>query len=41
GSLVNSNLVANVRVQSRGRGAQDDAQTVGWLTRFFFSFSPF
>jgi flagellar L-ring protein precursor FlgH len=41
GSIVNSNQVANVRVQSRGRGAQDEAQTVGWLTRFFSSFSPF
>ena len=40
GSIVNSNQVANVRVESKGRGAQNEAQTVGWLTRFFFSFWP-
>lgn len=40
GSIVSSNQVANVRVESRGRGAQAEAQTVGWLTRFFFSFFP-
>lgn len=41
GSVVNSSQVANVRVESRGRGAQYEAQTVGWLSRFFFSFMPF
>ena len=41
GSLVSSNQVANVRVESRGRGAQGEAQTVGWLSRFFLSFQPF
>lgn len=41
GSLINSNQVANVRVESKGRGAQYEAQTVGWLSRFFFSFLPF
>lgn len=41
GSLVNSSQVANVRVESKGRGAQNEAQTVGWLTRFFFSVWPF
>lgn len=41
GSVVNSTQVANVRVESRGRGAQGEAQTVGWLSRFFLSFSPF
>jgi len=41
GNLINSTQVANVRVESRGRGAQAEAQTVGWLTRFFFSFLPF
>ena len=41
GNLVNSTQVANVRVESRGRGAQYEAQTVGWLSRFFFSFLPF
>ncbi len=41
GSVVNSNQVANVRVESKGRGPQHEAQTVGWLTRFFFNISPF
>ncbi len=41
GSIVSSTQVANVRVESRGRGAQGDAQTVGWFSRFFSSFSPF
>jgi flagellar L-ring protein precursor FlgH len=41
GNLINSTQVANVRVESRGRGAQAEAQTVGWLTRFFFSLLPF
>ncbi len=41
GSIVNSTQVANARIESRGRGAQGEAQTVGWLSRFFFSFLPF
>ncbi len=41
GSIVNSSAVANVRVESKGRGPQHEAQTVGWLTRFFFNISPF
>lgn len=41
GSVVNSNQVANARMESKGRGAQAEAQTVGLLTRFFFSFLPF
>lgn len=41
GSIVNSTQVANARIESRGRGAQAEAQTVGWLMRFFFSFLPF
>jgi len=41
GSRVNSSQVANVRVESKGRGPQHEAQTVGWLTRFFFNISPF
>jgi len=41
GNLINSTQVANARMESRGRGAQAEAQTVGWLTRFFFSFLPF
>ena len=38
--IVSSTQVANVRVESKGRGAQGEAQTVGWLSRFFLSFYP-
>ena len=41
GSIVSSTQVANVRVESKGRGPQGEAQTVGWLSRFFLSFNPF
>ncbi|MEN9375165.1 MAG: hypothetical protein RL710_322, partial [Pseudomonadota bacterium] len=41
GNIVNSTQVANARIESKGRGAQAEAQTVGWLTRFFFSVLPF
>jgi len=41
GGIVSSTQVANARIESRGRGAQGEAQTVGWLMRFFFSFLPF
>jgi flagellar L-ring protein FlgH len=40
-NLISSTQVADVRVESRGRGAQGEAQTVGWLSRFFLSFHPF
>jgi flagellar L-ring protein precursor FlgH len=41
GSIVNSTQVANVRVESRGRGAQNEAQVMGWLGRFFMTILPF
>ena len=41
GSIVNSTQVANVRVESRGRGAQNEAQIMGWLARFFLTILPF
>ncbi|GAB4214701.1 MAG: flagellar basal body L-ring protein FlgH [Rhodoferax sp.] len=41
GNLINSTQVANARMESRGRGAAAEAQTVGWLTRFFFNVLPF
>lgn len=41
GSLINSTQVANVRVESKGRGAQQEAQTIGWMSRFFLSILPF
>ncbi len=40
-NIISSLQVANVRVESKGRGAQGEAQTVGWLSRFFLSFHPF
>ena len=41
GSIINSTQVANVRVESRGRGAQNEAQIMGWLGRFFLTILPF
>ena len=41
GNSVQSTQIANVRVLSRGRGAQNDAQTFGWLSRFFLTLFPF
>ncbi len=41
GNVISSTQVADVRVESRGRGAQGEAQTVGWLSRFFLNFHPF
>jgi flagellar L-ring protein precursor FlgH len=41
GNLVRSNQVANVRVEQMGRGAQHDAQGIGWLARFFLNIAPF
>jgi flagellar L-ring protein precursor FlgH len=40
GNSVNSTQIANVRLEHRGRGAQADAQAVGWLTRVFLSVLP-
>jgi flagellar L-ring protein precursor FlgH len=40
GNSVPSTQVANVRVEHRGRGAQADAQTMGWLSRFFLNILP-
>ena len=41
GSVVASTQVANARLQSRGRGAQSEAQAMGWLSRAFNSVTPF
>ena len=35
GNLVSSTLVADARLEYRGRGDIDRAQTTGWLARFF------
>jgi flagellar L-ring protein precursor FlgH len=40
GNTVPSSAIANVRVDQRGRGAQNAAQGIGWLARFFLSLSP-
>ncbi len=40
GNSVSSTQVADARMQVRGRGDIDKAQTTGWLTRFFLSFLP-
>ena len=41
GSIVASTQVANARIESKGRGAQAEAQTVGILARFFMALLPF
>lgn len=40
GNSVPSVQVANVRVEHRGRGAQADANAIGWLSRFFLNVLP-
>ncbi|MDE2394326.1 MAG: flagellar basal body L-ring protein FlgH [Burkholderiales bacterium] len=37
GNMVQSTQVADVRLEHRGRGAQADANAVGWLQRVFLS----
>ena len=34
-------ISGNARVQARGRGAQSEAQAMGWLSRAFNSVAPF
>ena len=40
-SVITSQQVANVRVESRSRGQQGAAQSIGWLSSFFLSVLPF
>ena len=40
GNTVASTQVANVRIEQKGRGAQADAQGIGWLAHFFLSILP-
>ncbi len=40
GNSVASAQIANVRLEHRGRGAQAEAQAVGWLSRVFLSVLP-
>jgi flagellar L-ring protein precursor FlgH len=41
GNVVSSTQVADARLQYRGTGVVDEAQTMGWLARFFLSVLPF
>ncbi len=41
GNSVQSAAIANVRLEQRGRGAQSEAQAMGWLGRAFLSLAPF
>lgn len=40
-NTVSSVQVADARIEYRGNGYLDEAQTMGWLSRFFLSISPF
>jgi flagellar L-ring protein precursor FlgH len=40
GNTVPSTSIANVRIEQRGRGQQAEAQSMGWLARFFLSLWP-
>lgn len=41
GNTVSSTQVADARIEYRGTGYVDEAQTMGWLARFFLSVLPF
>ena len=41
GNIVSSLKIADARMEQRGSGAVADAQTMGWLGRFFLKFAPF
>lgn len=41
GNVVPSTQVADARIESRSRGAQGEAMSIGWLARFFLSVLPF
>ena len=40
GNAIPSASIANVRLEQRGRGAQAEAQAIGWLSRMFLSVMP-
>jgi flagellar L-ring protein FlgH len=40
-NTVSSTQVADARIEYRGTGYLDEAQTMGWLSRLFMSISPF
>ena len=41
GNTVSSTQVADARIETRANGPLDEVQVVGWLQRFFHSYSPF
>ena len=41
GNIVSSTQVADARLEYRGAGYIDEAQTMGWLSRVFLSVMPF
>jgi flagellar L-ring protein precursor FlgH len=41
GNTVSSTQVADARIEYRGNGYIDEAQTMGWLSRFFMTVAPF
>jgi len=41
GNTVSSTQVADARLEYRGNGYIDEAQTMGWLGRFFLTVLPF
>jgi flagellar L-ring protein precursor FlgH len=40
GNQVQSSQIANVRIEQRGRGQAAEAQSMGWLARFFLNVLP-
>lgn len=41
GNTISSTQIADARIEYRGSGYVDEAQTMGWLSRLFLSISPF
>ncbi|GIK86627.1 MAG: flagellar basal body L-ring protein FlgH [Burkholderiales bacterium] len=41
GNIVSSTTIADARLEYRGTGYIDEAQTMGWLSRVFMSVMPF
>ncbi|WP_297324830.1 flagellar basal body L-ring protein FlgH [Nitrosomonas sp.] len=41
GNTISSTQVADARIEYRANGYIDEAQTMGWLSRFFLTVSPF
>lgn len=41
GNTISSTHVADARIEYRANGYLDEAQTMGWLSRFFLTVSPF